>query len=195
MADNVTIGSVPWKTDDIGGFQVQYVKLMDGTDSSAVAVAYDASRGFQITGRRIKRIAVTPTITAGAYAAKDVVGGKMTFSAAARFSGAGGYVVGVTVIDKDQERAPLNLVLFDRDFTATADNAPFDPTDADLANTIGVVAIRNYSDLADNAVGYAECRLPFVCNTTDVVGQLVTPATPTYGTTSDLTVVLYVSQE
>lgn len=197
MADDVNLSGTIWATDELTGARhVQLVKLLDGGDGSTTAVAYNADRGFTVTSGRLVRISVTPTISTGTYAGKDAVGGLLTFANAARFSAGGGHVVGVTIVDKDQERADLDLVLFNQTFTASTDNAVFDPTDADLANVLGVIPVRNWSDFNDNAVGQADpVKLPFSLTGTSLFGQLVVRNTPTYGTTSDLTVVLHILQE
>ena len=81
------------------------------------------------------RISQTPTVsTSPAYTAKDAVGGLLTFANAVRETGGSGVLMGVTVIDASMQMPSLELVLFDRTFTAAADNAIFSPSDADLAN-------------------------------------------------------------
>lgn len=176
MADNVQItagtGTVI-ATEDIGG--VHHQKIIAGAT---------------------KRISVTPTISTSAYAAGDALGGKLTFSNAARSSGYGGVITGVTIIDKDQERAPLELVLFNQDFTNTTDNAAFDPSDADLANAVCVIPIAQYYNFNDNSIGYSgDLNISFNCNTTDLVGQLIVRSAPTYSATSDIIVILHIVQE
>ena len=50
-------------------------------------------------------ISVTPTVTAaGAYAAKDAVGGEMTFANAVRVAGGSGIINSVTIADNDGEK-------------------------------------------------------------------------------------------
>jgi len=175
MTDNVELpgtGGVV-ATKDIGGSQFQQV----------IAGAH-------------KRISVTPTISTSAYAAGDAVGGKLTFSNAGRYSGAGGRIKGIIVIDLDQERAPLELVLFNQDFGATADNAAFDPSDGDLANIVAVVPVVQYFNFNDNSVGFSgNLDIEFKCATNDLVGQLLTRGAPTYSTSSDIIVILLIEQE
>lgn len=118
----------------------------------------------------------------------------MTFTSAARASGGSGVIRCVTVIDKDQEMAALDLVLFDQTIAGTVtDNNPFDPDDATLANVIGWVAIAattDYKDFNDNAVAFKQVEIPYVCNATSLFGALVARGTPTYTATTDITVVL-----
>lgn len=144
-----------------------------------------------------KRISVTPTISAASiYASGDAVGGLLTFSNAARVSGGSITVQSVVIIDNDQELAPLELVLFDRTFTATSDNAAFDPTDADLANCIGVVKVSDYASFNDNSVATrAGIGLAATLNGTDLFGQLVVRSAPTYTATNDIIVIVQVVQD
>lgn len=146
-----------------------------------------------------KVISQTPTISTAAYTAKDAVGGLLTFTDAGRLAHGSGIVHAVTIIDKDAEAAELVLVLFDRSFTPTADAAPFDPTDADLANCVGkiTVAASDYQAFNDNAVGQVKnVGLPFQTFADgNLYGQLMCTGTPTYTATSDLVVKLHILQD
>jgi len=143
------------------------------------------------------RISQTPTVsTSPAYTAGDAVGGLLTFANAVRESGSSGVLMSVVVIDASQQRPSLELVLFDRTFTASTDNAVFDPTDADLANCIGVVAIGSWSNFSDNSVATVSgVSLPIVLNGTSLFGQLLTRGTPTFVATSDISVLCTVLED
>lgn len=140
-----------------------------------------------------KSIAVTPTITAGAYSAKDAVGGMMTFANAVRASGGHGVINSVTIVDKDSENAQLELWLFNADPSGVADNAPMDFADSDMAKLVGVIPIStaDYYTLLDNGAACVRgALLQFDCAVTSLFGQLKCVGTPTYTSTSDLTVIL-----
>lgn len=143
------------------------------------------------------RVSQTPTVsTTPAYTAKDAVGGLLTFASVVQSDQKSGVLMNVTVIDASQQRPSLELVLFDRTFTASTDNAVFDPSDADLANCIGVVAINSWSDFNDNSIATVSgVSLPLVLNGTSLYGQLVTRGTPTFVATSDITVIVTVLQD
>jgi len=143
------------------------------------------------------RISQTPTVsTTPAYTAKDAVGGLLTFANAVRETGSSGVLMGVTVIDASQQRPSLELVLFDRTFTASTDNAIFDPTDADLANCLGVVAINSWADFNDNSVATVSgVSLPIVLSGTSLFGQLLTRGTPTFVATTDITVIVQILED
>lgn len=182
MADNLNVTEGSGKTIraiDVGGVLHQGVVLFDS-----------AGNAISPSGGAV--IAQTPTITAGAYHAKDAVGGKLTFANAARISGGKGVINSVTIVDDDNELAGLELWLYNQDFTASSDNAAFDPTDADNENLVGVIPISSadYFSANDNACACVRgVGLEYQCvGGTSLYGQLKCTATPTYTGTGDLTV-------
>ena len=99
----------------------------------------------------------------------------------------------VTITDLADVKAALTLVLFDRTFTATSDNAAFDPSDADLPEYRRVVniAASDYADFNDNAAAVrGNLGIVATLSRTSLFGQLMLPggSAPTYASTSDLTV-------
>lgn len=155
------------------------------------------------TGTAQFDISQTPTISAaGIYAAGDALGGKLTFANAALASGGSGMITKVRIVDDDQELAPVELVLFNQDFTATNDNAPFDPSDADMQNCLGFidVAQTDYASFVDNSVAAktSGLRMPFPYQLgsggSTMYGQLVVRGTPTYTATDDITVIITVER-
>lgn len=138
------------------------------------------------------RITQTPTISTTIYAAKDAIGGLLTFANAARWSGGTGRVVAVQLYDKDQERADIDLVLFDTTLTAPTDNAVFDPTDTELLTSVGWIPIGGgfYSDFNDNTLAHIDCDLTYRLTGTSLFGVLVSRSTPTYTATNDIVITL-----
>lgn len=201
MADNTTASADPTvATDQVGTVHYQRMKLVDGTLEGTDAIPGTAERGLSVDPRaKIVRLSDTPTISAGtAYAAKDAVGGLLTFASAARASGGSCRIDAVQIVDADQEMANLDLVLFDRSITAPTDNAVFDPTDAELANVVAVIPIGAgaYADFNDNAVAnLTGLGITALLNGTDLYGVLVARDTPTYTATSDITVTVTVLQD
>lgn len=215
MADNIDVTPGVGKTvrsEEIGGIQYQLVKFIDGLAGSVVRIyagigamanalrvvpANDITRGTYIGDSPPGGIVIaqTPTISAGAYSALDAVGGKLTFANAAPVANGKGVINSVTIIDDDKESAALELWLFSQDFTNTADNAAFDPSDADLENCIGVIEIStaHYKTANDNGVATVPyVGIEFQCTNggTSIYGQLKCTATPSYTATTDLTVKL-----
>lgn len=199
MADNVAItagAGTNISTDDVGGAHIQQVKLVSGAANSAAVVATDA-RGYYVDPRTLViRTQVTPTVsTSPAYTAKDAVGGLLTFANSVRASGGTCRLDNVQVVDKSQQRPDLELVLFDRTFTAPTDNSVFAPTDAELLTCVGVVYIGGWSDLSTNSVADVPYGREIVLNGTDLFGALVTRSTPTFVATTDIVVTLTIVQD
>ncbi len=142
-------------------------------------------------------ITQTPTVTVGAYSALDAVGGLLTFASAARAAAGMGVVESVVIVDNASQNAEMCLFLFDQTFTAMADNAPFDPSDADLANCVGFIYIGagDYKTLTDNSVAVVTNQplmYKLAAAGTSLFGQLRCAGTPTYVATSDVIVKLVV---
>jgi hypothetical protein len=179
--------TVPWKT------------ILDGFDVInrhwKVQVASYSATGIVKVGNT-KTIVQTTGISAVQYHAGDAVGGKLTFLNAVRSSGEGGMIANVVLKDLAKQNAPLILVLFDRDFTATADHAAFDPSDADMANCIGFVSLpaANYASFSDNSLCVALPTLWFNAYALHIYGQLYTTGTPTYVASGDLSVRMIIQQ-
>jgi len=112
-----------------------------------------AQSPFRVKDKLVKVVTDNPTITAGAYSANDAVGGLITFTDAIHPEYAGGVVQTITIIDDALQNAEFELHLFDQTFTATSDNAAFDPTDDDLENYIGYVLVTtaDYAAFTDNS--------------------------------------------
>lgn len=164
------------------------------------ADAVEANPVFVQDADQCLDIVQTPVISAAAiYASGDALGGLLTFANAARLAGGSGVITKVVVVDDDQELAPIDIVFFNQTFTATADNAPFDPTDADMQNCIGHinVAVTDYANFVDNSVATKRnvgFWFELAAGQTSLFAQMVVRATPTYTATDDLTVKITVER-
>lgn len=170
-----------------------------GTDGDYSGLHVD-DKGRLKTVNRVTVVPIqqTPAISnAAIYAAKDAVGALLTFANAARVSGGSITVQSVQIADKGQQMAALDLVLFDRTFTAPTDNAIFAPTDAEVLTCRGVISFyaSDYVDFSTNSVANKIVGLDMVLNGTDLFGVLVARGTPTYTSTSDIVVTVTVSQD
>ncbi len=149
-----------------------------------------------LEGREVSNQALGPILTAGAYSANDAVGGKLIFSGAGNQKSGSGFIHGLTIIDISQVKAALRLRLFDRNFTAVADNAAFALSDADAKHCIAIIASSTYVDNAATSSIYTVAfsnPIAYRCyGGNSLYGQLECTATPTYSTTADLTVILHV---
>ncbi len=162
---------------------------------AAILAELNGTTGLRVQSGEPAIIAVTPTITAGAYSAKDAVGGKLEFDGV----GNKGHITSLTIIDNASQAAELVLNIFDRDFTATADNSPYDPSDADQANCLFHIRIIASDYQLNNDNGQATLQglwLPYKCygDATKLYGQLMCIGGPTYAATTDLTAKLGVDK-
>jgi len=139
-----------------------------------------------------------PTITAGAYAANDAVGGLLTFALAGRQVSEGGSILtDVLIVDDAGQDAELELWLFNQTFTAMVDNAAWAPAEADLENCIAVVSTvgSTWRAAGTPSVINIECTRRIDLAGTSLFGQLVTRGTPTYAATDDLTIKIKLLQD
>lgn len=171
-------------------------KLLGGGGKGAIPAAGNTAHIGQVGGEGIT-ISQTPTITAGAYAANDAVGGLLTFANAGRATGLGGVIKNMVIIDDAQQDVGLELWLFDQTFTPTANNAPFNPSEADLENLIAVITTADgaWFDSASQGVADVEASKRYDPVGTSLFGQLVTRGAPTYAATDDLTVKIMLLQD
>jgi len=225
MADNVSItagAGTSIGSDDIGGVQYQRVKLTvgpDGTNTGDLAgrtvtsslVATGATEVAAYVDPRVQRqiLTITPNISVSpAYTTGDCLGGVQTVGSAARFSGGGGIITSITVLDKTQaQRAAFDLLLFNASITATTDNAAFAGTDADMAKLVGMISIlagdynTAFAGTPLNSIAFKpnsatatwplSMAIPYYCSGgTNLYVQCVVRGTPTYASTSDLVIQL-----
>lgn len=213
MADNVstqsgTLASVPATTtyaadliSSVYYFRQKVALGADGTFTADVS-GRDVGSGdgamYVDVRPNVARISQTPTIsTSPAYAAKDAVGGLLTFANAARVSGGACKVTACQIVDKGQLMAALDLLLFDRSITAPTDNSIFNPSDTEAGYCVGGFSIfgSDYADVSTNSVAHpAISPLEIVLNGTDLFGVLVARATPTYTSTTDIVVTLTIEK-
>lgn len=137
---------------------------------------------------------VTPTITAGAYSAADVVGGLLTFSVNSP-SGCG-VINKLVIADDDDEKAVLTLYLFNASPTAILDNAAGALAIADLKKLVCTISIAaaDYKTINSNAYAVKEDinNVYKADGKGNLYGYLICTATPTYTAITDLTVTLSV---
>lgn len=144
-------------------------------------------------------VGLIPTISAAAvYASGDAIGGKLTF-AGATSSKKSGTLNSIVIIDNDKENSAMDLVCFCKDFTATADNAAINISDADAINIIFSVAIAaaDYKDIGGASVAnLGNLGKQFTLSeNTSVFCQLIARSTPTYTLATDLKLVLQFFQD
>jgi hypothetical protein len=189
MADNVAITPGSGATiaaDDISSVLYQRVKISVGADGSATDVSSAAPLP---TVGAWTTLTAAPAVTAGAYSANDAVGALMTFTNAVRASGGRAKIHTINFTDLGVTANVLNLWLFSDSIAAIADNAAWDPSDAELLTCVGVIQIAaaDYLVATDNQAA-TKVNVGFVynCTGTSLYGQFECVGTPTYASTSDI---------
>jgi hypothetical protein len=118
---------------------------------------------------RTDRIRVPGIGTASAYADGDAFGTRFTL--AVPFDGIIGTVV---FFDLDDEGIQKDIVLFDAEFTETADNSAFAVTDADLIRCVGVISVNAFYNFNANQIGVSTPALAYTAPEARLWGQIVT---------------------
>lgn len=174
------------------------VKGGNSSGPSNVSILSVNSEDVQQVSTRQNRILLTgtPTVsTSPAYSAGDAVGGLITFSSAARFSGATIVLESVKVVDKSKQAPALVLQLFDRSVTVASDNAAADWSDSDILFGAPPIQLSNWETNASNSICGRVVNMPMKLNGTDLYGQFLTRGTPTFAGTSDIYVEIVVAQD
>lgn len=184
MADNVeiTAGSgTTIATDEVavnGGStaQVQYVKLVDGTNNGTNGIPGGTSGLFVVPRRDQLRTQITSAgLTNATYAAGDQLGNIMEFTNAARVSGGTGRITSVTLHDEADIIGAVDVLFFDRSVTLAADNAAFSISDSDLLFVQGIVQLTGAFDFALNRLCVAHnLSIPYTCNATSLFAAMIT---------------------
>lgn len=176
---------------DIGDVDILSIAAGDNNigNVDVASIAAGETHIGEVGGNGIT-ISQTPTVTAGAYTAGDAVGGLLTFANAARISAGGGVTKNMVIVDDAGQDAELELWLFDRTFSAIADNAAWAPTEADLENLIAIISTSDGTWRAAGTPSAVDIEVSkrYDLTGTSMFGQLVTRGTPTFAATDDISV-------
>jgi len=183
---------VSGKNPDAAQAVVNHALNADGTVSPQ-----SASNPSPVVAPLTLRTTQTPTITAGsAYSSGNVVGALLTFANMARSSGQGGVLQSAILKDKSGQGVSYDLFLFDSAPTAPTDKSAVALSAADLARCIAVVSLSGAALGAASTMAVltaAGLGLAFRLGSgTTIYGILVARGTPTYASTSDVSVDLVV---
>lgn len=149
-------------------------------------------------------LSATPTIDTNVYGNGDLIGSEeIALALAVRSDGlraASGIIQSVIVTDLGAQAADLDVYFFDTELTNTTftDNGAWDVDDTDLLNLIGVAAVTDWRSLADNSNGQAlNLGMPFtlLASMTTIYAVLISRGTPTYASTTDLTLRVAILQD
>lgn len=138
-------------------------------------------------------VSQTPVITAGAYAANRALGGQLSFSFATGKKQSS-VLESLILIDKAKQNSSIDLFCFDQPFTPSVDHAAFNISAADAQHVVAVVSMLNtqYVDIGSSTVTEVPgigVVFPTQRDQT-LYCQMVTRGTPTFVSTSDITIKL-----
>lgn len=185
MADNVLVDNgtgtdFTVATDDDGTAHWQLTKMAFGDTTTYTRV--DASNPMPVRSYvDLQKIGVSSaglTTGATAYTIGDQTGNQFTFANAARVSGGGGIIRGITLVSAADAIGTFDVVIFDSSVTLAADNAAFAISDADALKVIDLVSLNGAFDIGNNRL----CRsgplaIPYVCSGgTSLYAALITKA-------------------
>jgi hypothetical protein len=104
---------------------------------------------------RLRRVTFTPTLTAGAYSANDVLFETVALVGALPYGGRG-RVVSINVHDADDQGQDMVLFFLRSNVALGTLNAPITITDANAKFITGAVEIESWLDLVNSQFGIGE---------------------------------------
>ena len=145
-----------------------------GTDGDYATINVTANGDVRVDGGQAHVVSVSPTVTAGAYATDDTLGGEMEITAAGRVSGGSGLLTGISMAAEDNDADgwaadDVEVLIFDSNPGGTyTDNGALAVTDADAAILLGSVVLDTKVDCGDVTFLYARnVNIPYVCSGSD----------------------------
>lgn len=201
LQTNASGDTATFATDYVGGKHYPYAKLAFGADNTAtlvgsgnplpiVATTSDTKLDTVIsnTGAGGVNVAITPTVTAGAYTTGMVVGGKLSLTNAVRASGGSGIIQAANVFKKTALTAAFDVIFFNADPSNSTftDNASLAVNVADLDKIIGVISCGTLVSLGTPQLLQGQnAGLPFKLATgTTLYAVAVIRGAETYASTS-----------
>lgn len=193
--ENLTINSV--------AAQVEQVKLVFGpldtysgqqggrlVDGSSTAAA-----GFIDPRPNGATVIKTPTITATAYSVNESLGAVIDFGAIARASGGSLLITGAILVDLAQQNAQTDLLLFNANPSngTYTDHATITPNATDTKMIQGYVSFSGYVNLSTTeSVSVVQNLAEHIVlsGTQHLYGLLITRGTPTYSSTTGVSLIL-----
>lgn len=197
MADNaITIAGVPIAYDDIGGVAYQRIKATWGVDGTAVDTS--ALNPIPVRGNKVF-VDITLSLPTAVLAADRVMADTQAITNAMRAADATGTLLSVSVIDRDDQGIPFDILFFSSNVSLGTENAAPTITDANAGNYLNRVQIAagDYVDLggarvADRAaIGIG---LMPASGTRDVYFACITRGAPTY-TAAGVTIRFCIDQD
>lgn len=140
----------------------------------------DSQRGLLTSGPLFDTGLIQINTGNGLYTTADAFGGKFTIAVPPV-----GTISQVFFYDLDDEGISLDVVLFDADFTATADDSAYAVTDVDHMHCIGVVSITSFTDLGGMQLGQAFPLISYSVPSGVIYAQCIIRGAPTVAAGSE----------
>jgi hypothetical protein len=187
------------------------IQVSDGTTAATVVDTGGTHDGLAVSlidadgdaiGLPNPVVVTSSTITGNtsAYAALDAYhSGYLTFTDAANVSGGTGHILNARLYDTDAVEGSFRLWLFNTTVTGTTLNTQLSVSDADVVKTIGYLDFSEYADGSASAFAMADkatLPLPFDCSgSANLYGILQCTSSPTFTTTTPLSIKLHIAQD
>lgn len=161
-------------------------------------VQMDAAGRLMMAGKLHKLISVAPTVTAGAYTANWVLGGKMTFANALRAPSLSGVLKSIHVNTKSGAAlGTVSFYLFKADPSAStvADGAAISVHANDFDKLIGIYALGAVAGVGAKIALLDNIGKAIEAASTSLYGVMTVSGTPTPGSTADIKASLGIEQD
>lgn len=204
MADGVAITAGSGTnifTDDLGASgHAQRIKLIHGVDGTNDGDVAKSNPLPTYNYGRSSTVSVTPTVsTTPAYTAKDVAGGKMTFSSALDSTTLSGILDSIVIRCKSVQTTGFKLALFSDDPSNSTwtDNSIAAINASDIPFLLGVWTLgAPESDLGTVTLYELDgIGARITGSSATIYGVLTVTATPTFASTTDITVELRITRD
>ncbi|MBP3955397.1 hypothetical protein J8F10_08900 [Gemmata sp. G18] len=196
-AENQTTGNTALSAIQVAAARIPASPATEGKqDAGNASLASIAAN----TGAGIVNLTASPTVTAGAYTNGMVVGGKLSFSGAARANGGAGYIQNAFVAKATALSALFDLFVFHSDPVNSTfdDHAALSIAAADLNKLAGVIHCEDVVDCGTprliQMAGQAPLGFNLAASDTVLYVVPVIRGSETYASTSAVTVGLGIAQ-
>lgn len=210
MPDNVDAGGVPVATrvvtysgDSGKNAQVFGLVYFTGADDAKVATdaTFDANTGGLDNTRRVDlkniQVASTPlTLATTAYVSGDQMATEYSLANAARWSGGGGYITGVTVNSATANIGPVDVAFTNASVSLAGDNAVWSLSDPDMLKMQQFVQCAANYPFANNRLSQSgSIRIPYTCAATTLYASIIARSgVAVFGANSDLVLTVWLER-
>lgn len=145
-----------------------------------------------------RNFVVTPTVDTSIYAAGDAIDGLQSVTEAVRSADQAGIIEQVSIVDASGQDSALDLVFYQSVVTGGTDNAAYNPSEANLKESVGAIsiAVADYSSFVNNSVATVKPSFHMQFEDTRTLRfQIVSRGTPTYAGADDLQIRFVIKQD